>query len=70
MLARMNFGIDLATGRIAGVAPRSRALPFAPSPSLEQAIAADIAMQTDLPPRARAARELGLLLGSPEFQRR
>ena len=46
MLARMNFGIDLATGRIPGVVPRNTALPFVPSPVLAQAIAADIAMQT------------------------
>jgi uncharacterized protein (DUF1800 family) len=70
MLARMNFGIDLAAGRIAGVTPRSSALPFTPSPLLMQAIAEDIAVQKDLTPRARAARELGLLLGSPEFQKR
>jgi uncharacterized protein (DUF1800 family) len=85
LLARMNFGLELAAGRVDNI---RRAEPRAPSPpadleaalamilpglettSLAARIRTDAAAQAELPPRARAQRALGLALGSPEFQRR
>jgi uncharacterized protein (DUF1800 family) len=89
LLARMNFALDLAAGRIDGVRPVRPAataptgpggvtldatlaslLPGVPTADLADRIRADLDAQQDLAPRARAARTLGLALGSPEFQRR
>jgi len=89
MLARMNFGLNLASGRIQGIRPApaasraqdrpadalaemlGRLMPGMETTALSQSILADLtASQADSPPRARAARALGLALGSPEFQRK
>jgi uncharacterized protein (DUF1800 family) len=78
LLARMNFGIDLMAGKVAGVRPLPRAvavtslLPGINTATLEKNIAADVASNTDVSsnPRARIARTVGLVIGSPEFQKR
>ncbi len=89
MLARMNYGIDLASGKIAGIRPRSpesreaasatanldgltRALlPGVNTDALKRAVIADASSSANvaLAPRQRAARAVGLVIGSPEFQR-
>jgi hypothetical protein len=74
----MNFGIDLMAGKVAGVRPLPRAvavtslLPGINTATLEKNIAADVASNTDVSnnPRARIARTVGLVIGSPEFQKR
>jgi uncharacterized protein (DUF1800 family) len=88
MLARMNFALALAAGRVDGV--RVDAASFAPpsaSPGevtalaravmpgfaderLTATVTEDLDAQAQLAPRAKTARALGLLLGSPAFQRR
>jgi uncharacterized protein (DUF1800 family) len=88
MLNRMNFGLDLAAGRVdgarmnpAGLLSANRnaqplpellaaLLPGIDTQRLAQRIREDAEQQTDTQPRARVARALGLVLGSPEFQRR
>jgi uncharacterized protein (DUF1800 family) len=88
MLNRMNFGLDLAAGRVDGarvnpatlIASDRRAeplpallatlLPGTDTQRLAEQIRADLEQQTDTQPRARVARALGLVLGSPDFQRR
>lgn len=78
MLARMNFGLALAAGRIDGVRPVRdpamdvetmllRILPGADTDRLARLIREDLARDPAADPHARA---LGLALGSPEFQRR
>jgi len=68
LLARLNFALDLAGGRVAGVsvdASRIAAASVVPqglSPQTQKTLAAE----ADLTP----ARMAGLVLGSPEFQRR
>ncbi|MBV9110942.1 MAG: DUF1800 family protein, partial [Gemmatimonadetes bacterium] len=47
-----------------------QALPGASDPALFRTIADDVAGQAQLDARQRAERALGLLLGSPDFQRR
>jgi hypothetical protein len=84
MLARMTFGLDLAAGRVAGARVDAQALasaaadpeemlaallPGAATAPLAQKIRAELEGQ-GVPERQRAARALGLALGSPEFQRR
>lgn len=92
MLARMNFGLALASGGMDGVrvdaarligASAARALgserlpdllaallPGADTHQLEAGIRADLEGRTQDAPRARAARALGLIIGSPDFQKR
>jgi len=85
MLNRMNFGLDLAGGRVDGVRidaslmPRGETstdvlltavLPGIDTKRLSQRISEDLAAQSGLTQRARLQRALGLALGSPEFQRR
>ncbi len=48
----------------------SRLLPGTPTAQLERAVDADLAEHAALPTRARLARAAGLVLGSPDFQRR
>ena len=84
MLARMNFALALAAGRLPGVrlpplqAPGAtpearvhalarRVLPAAPTAELERRVLADVA---NAPGGASDVRALGLLLGSPEFQKK
>ena len=63
LLARLNFALDLAGGRLAGVAVDvSRFVP----PDLSEQTKKTLAAEPDL----TAARMAGLVLGSPEFQRR
>jgi uncharacterized protein (DUF1800 family) len=99
LLARMNFGIDYAAGKMPGVMPNAQSvlgspaavtdgrsangsadalhaatsvlLPGVDASRLEKTIAADIQAQHEAlsTPRAKAARVIGLVLGSPEFQR-
>lgn len=92
LLARMNFGIDYAAGKVPGVYPDGRTLfagvapganglaalhattaallPGIDASKLESAIIADMQSRADslTNPRAKAARMIGLVLGSPEFQ--
>ena len=85
MLNRMSYALALAAGRVDGVRvglaapatadPRAQVdalaaavLPGPRDPRLLATIAQDVAAQAD--GRDRAARALGLLLGSPAFQRR
>ena len=80
LLARMNFGIDYASGRVSGVRPRSGGsavdamasslLPGVNTSRLVAAVQADLGAHPELTAQERNARALGLLLGSPEFQRR
>ncbi len=74
LLARLNFALDLAGGRVAGVtvdpasfAPKdalaARLVPAGLSEATRKTLAAESA-------GAEPARVAGLLLGSPEFQRR
>ena len=88
MLNRMNFGLDLAAGRVDGArvnpatllegsqraeplpALLATLLPGTDTQRLAEQIRADLAQQTDTQPRARVVRALGLVLGSPDFQRR
>ncbi len=75
MLSRMNFALRLASGQLPGVRAGlttevpvdtliARVLPGAPRPRLTQVIQQDPATQQD------GNRALGLVLGSPDFQRR
>jgi uncharacterized protein (DUF1800 family) len=76
MLARMNFGLALAAERIPGVRTNSsgagvpldllvaRVLPGTPRPQLVRVIKAELS------PAGNESRALGLVLGSPDFQRR
>jgi uncharacterized protein (DUF1800 family) len=88
MLARMNFALDLAAGRVRGVridgaqlmaggeegtALRrliEKVVPGVPAGPIEARVREDLAMQQDAERRTLAMRALGLVLGSPEFQRR
>jgi uncharacterized protein (DUF1800 family) len=91
MLARMNFGLDLAEGRVdrtrpdlqvlaPGVDQRdtnalvrgvlASVLPGTDTESLAKALVADLEKNGTGAARARAARTIGLAIGSPEFQRR
>jgi hypothetical protein len=86
LLARMNFGLDLAAGRIDGVrvdtgqlfsagegevrGVLAAVLPSGGTGGLEAAIAAELASMADASERERRARAVGLALGSPAFQRR
>jgi uncharacterized protein (DUF1800 family) len=84
MLARINFALELAAGRVGGVPfeppvlggdERSaqevlnRYLYGVPAEQLSAAITEDLALQTSANPRALRARAIGLVLGSPDFQR-
>lgn len=91
MLNRMNFGLDIGSGRVRGVRlPREgwwqaavRAgsreemvaglaqhfLPGVETGELESIILADLAGVEGKKPEELAGRALGLILGSPEFQR-
>ncbi len=74
MLNRMNFGLALASGRVPGVRAEMAPVPLdaliarvfagAPRPRLAQVIQQELAGQGGAP------RALGLVLGSPDFQRR
>lgn len=76
MLNRMNFGLALASGSLPGVrtemaaAPMpidtviARLLPGAPRPQLARVVHAELATS------GTGSRALGLVLGSPDFQRR
>jgi len=85
MLGRMNFALALAAGRLDGVrvdpatlAPGDADVPalaraVLPGPSdarLLATVSEDVRAQADLAPAQRTARALGLLIGSPAFQRR
>jgi uncharacterized protein (DUF1800 family) len=68
LLARLNFALDLAAGRIAGVTvdpTRLAAVRLVPQ-GLSEQTRKTLAAEVDLTP----ARVAGLVLGSPEFQRR
>lgn len=85
MLARMNFGLALASGALdrvrvdasllegdsdAAVGRMLEALlPSGRAEHLEPNIRADLVRQPDAPTGARSARALGLIIGSPDFQR-
>jgi hypothetical protein len=89
----MNFGLNLAAGRLQGIRPApavaaareadrtpavavgdmlAKLMPGMETSALRQSIMADLAAQgpADAPVRARAARAVGLALGSPDFQRK
>jgi uncharacterized protein (DUF1800 family) len=85
MLNRMNFGLDLAGGRVDGIRVDPALIPRGESPKeailaavlpgidtkrLSQRIGEDLAAEGGVTGRARQLRILGLALGSPEFQRR
>ncbi|MBV9774824.1 MAG: DUF1800 family protein, partial [Gemmatimonadetes bacterium] len=83
MLNRMNFALALAAGRIDGVrvdpalastgdvgALAAAVFPGRHDPQLVATIRADVAAQDTLDERRKAQRALGLLVGSPVFQRR
>ena len=86
LLARMNFALELAAGRLNGVRVDARRLvpagdagvrallraivPAAETAALEASITAELQAMGDATARERAARALGLALGSPAFQRR
>ncbi len=68
LLARLNFALDLAGGHVAGVtvdASQLTAARFVPQ-GLSEQTRKTLAAESDLSP----ARMAGLVLGSPEFQRR
>jgi len=68
LLARLNFALDLAAGRLRGVSMPSRDLPaeqLVPA-GLSDTTRKTLAAESNLDP----ARMAGLILGSPEFQRR
>jgi uncharacterized protein (DUF1800 family) len=78
LLARMNFGLALGAGRVRGIqldpalaaqtdvrALASRILPGRDTHELVAAVRADVQAN----PRSRG-RALGLLLGSPDFQKK
>ncbi|HSU16027.1 DUF1800 domain-containing protein [Longimicrobium sp.] len=71
-LDEQRFALALATrdadARIAALA--RMVMPGAADPRLVRTIAEDVRQQAQLDERQRAARALGLLLGSPDFQRR
>lgn len=82
LVARLNFALDLSAGRIAGVElpPAAFASAATPGPALADAVAA-LLVPSGLSPETRATlaaesaaatpeRMAGLVLGSPEFQRR
>lgn len=82
LVARLNFALDLSAGRIAGVElpPAAFASAATPGPALADAVAA-LLVPSGLSPQTRATlaaesaaatpeRMAGLVLGSPEFQRR
>jgi len=89
MLNRMNFGIALASGDLAGVRAKGSDLPHQASTSgettvhslaaailpgvhsetLVSLIREDLAAEPPASKREGAARTLGMLLGSPEFQK-
>jgi uncharacterized protein (DUF1800 family) len=83
LLARLNFALDLSAGRIAGLdlPPAAFAAQAAPGTALADAVAARL-VPSGLSPSTRAtiaaepsksltpSRVAGLVLGSPEFQRR
>jgi uncharacterized protein (DUF1800 family) len=68
LLARLNFALDLAGGRLRGVTVASRDIPA------EQLVPAGLSDTTRRTLASEAgldaARMAGLVLGSPEFQRR
>ncbi len=68
LIARMNFAVDLANGRVRGVA-----LPAIPTPDtvITGVLAGDVSRTTrDTLARAETpAQRLALVIGSPEFQR-
>jgi uncharacterized protein (DUF1800 family) len=70
LLARLNFALDLAGGRVRGVSVPARGLdaeqlvPAGLSETTRRTLAAESSQGLD------AARMAGLILGSPEFQRR
>jgi uncharacterized protein (DUF1800 family) len=68
LLARLNFALDLAGGRLRGVSVPSRDMPaqqLVPA-GLSDTTRKTLATESNLDP----ARMAGLILGSPEFQRR
>lgn len=70
LLARLNFALDLASGRVRGVSPDAQALARA-----EQLVPAGLSEQTRKTLGQESAaldapKLAGLILGSPEFQRR
>ncbi|HYW09510.1 MAG TPA: DUF1800 family protein, partial [Longimicrobium sp.] len=81
MLTRMNFALALAAGRVDGVridparfAPAegiaAALLPGRDVAALNATVASELARAGSTAARARSARALGLVLGSPAFQRR
>jgi uncharacterized protein (DUF1800 family) len=70
LLARLNFALDLAGGRLRGVAvtpdgiAAERLMPAALSDTTRRTLASESGQGLD------PARMAGLILGSPEFQRR
>ena len=74
LLGRMNFALNLAQNRVAGVKVDASKLPDDPVRMAHQLMAADISPQTkasiEKNPKQTPAVLAGLVLGSPEFQRR
>jgi uncharacterized protein (DUF1800 family) len=86
MLARMNFALALAAGRLDRVRVQPAALAGAPADTvaalaaaflpatdtrrLQLVVRSELAQQPTAAPGERFARAAGLILGSPEFQRR
>jgi uncharacterized protein (DUF1800 family) len=73
LVARMNFAVDLANGRLSGITLPSRG---DHGGSVESALATDVlagalsdATRATVAKAATAAQALALLIGSPEFQR-
>ena len=70
LVSRMNFALDLASGKLPGVSWRVRLRASEP-PSLEPRSSISAIRRARRSPRRRAdAQRVALTLGSPEFQRR
>jgi uncharacterized protein (DUF1800 family) len=71
LVARMNFALDLSANRLTGIrVPQSGAtLAFTPSPATRKAIEQQLSGVAGSS-EERSARYAGLVLGSPEFQKR
>jgi len=80
MVARMNFALALAAGRVDGIridparfpadGIAAALLPGRDVAPLNAAVSSELARVGSADARARSARALGLVLGSPAFQRR
>ena len=82
LLARMNFALDLTQNKVPGVRVDPKIFPTDPqkterklldtdaSPQTRAAIAKELAVQKGKSPSAAPALVAGLVIGSPDFQRR